>query len=395
MTGLAATLVPIFLAAVSAPLAASDLIVYLQWVHVWVPTLGILGVGLRDLVGGNDDGPDEAVEADVDFLGEGLGAPPEDDLDGVGDGLGTEHDGGLGEVEPRIDDLEAELAELSSTVSAIHGEHETMLGSVEDIEENIRKLLEVYEVVTQGANPFADDPRAVAAGTGGFGLLEQDGGEPAADGTDLGEETLFDDVAEGPTSAEVEEEEEGLSFDDLKTEFEFVGEGETAEASPARSPPVPDDATGHEPDDIDDSSARSNEATPAAEQPTSDDGEKPYLADLPGGFGAELVVMEWLHYLVDESSVAEAMRAVRYYRTVDWIGDGVASHLQTVLSGMNPNRELAATDGGRPTELSVDHHTRSLEYISQLGDLHAGTRQGTAGALSDLGPGREDRGIQR
>lgn len=402
MTELAVALVSLLSVSVAVPVTPVELVDHLQWVHVWLPSLGLLGMGLRGMFGGDDDDDDDE-SADDDPLGYGFGGSPDGGGggldDGFEDGLGDEEEA-FDEVGPRIDDLETELDDLASTVSAVHGDHEELKDSLDEIEDNVRKLLEVYEVVTQSMNPFADEAPAFAGGanaSGGpsaFGLLDGDEedleGEldAAAEDEPVGADELFGDLDEEAEAEalleEAADEDEGLSFDDLKSEFDFVGDGSETEGDAAGNEGAADS-------DLDfDGDAGS---TPAVEG-----SEKPYLRALPDGFGAELLVMEWLDYLVAESSVQGALRAVRYYGTVGWISEEVATHLQTVLTGMSPPQELAATDGGQPAELSVDHHTESLEYISQL--------RAIAGEGSPLGesPGHrvgtprhdeEDYGVQR
>lgn len=370
---------------------------HLRWLHVWLPSTGLLAMGLGDLLGGDEDDEDSGsgVAGDDDFLdGGGFEDDLEADADGFDGGLDEEEDDPLAEVEPRLSGLEAEIEDLSVTVSSIHGEHESMRESVDDIEANVRKLLEVYEVVTQGANPFADAPPAAPSGGEGFGLLDGDGGSETDASDDVGD--LFDDVDdeeaadESPTegSAESDEPSAGLSFDELKSEVEFdrkVGDDDGNEAVP------PDDELA----DLD-LDGTDDAEPPEPDRPSTVGPEKPYLTELPGGYGAELLVMEWLDYLVSESSISEAIRALRYYRTVDWISDDVASHLQSVLSGATPPRELATPDGGLPAELSVEHHSQSLEFVSRLSALGGSNPIGSPdGTLDGLGLGRRDHGVQR
>jgi flagellar protein FlaE len=95
-----------------------------------------------------------------------------------------------------------------------------------------------------------------------------------------------------------------------------------------------------------------------------------------------MIVVEWLEYLTDASGYRETARAIDYYEDIEWIGPGVAEDLREYLRGFDD------VDGGGDG-LTIDDHTTSLEYISQL--------DGTGGAsvaLSKLGGGG-GRGIQR
>ncbi|MFC6723809.1 FlaD/FlaE family flagellar protein, partial [Halobium palmae] len=92
---------------------------------------------------------------------------------------------------------------------------------------------------------------------------------------------------------------------------------------------------------------------------------KPYLTALPSAYVADLVVMEWLEYLVDESSPTDAARAIRYYENVDWISETVEEKLLDFLVGFGEIDEGTAVLPGTE-ELTRTHHTRSLSYINRL-----------------------------
>ena len=399
---------PLLLAALAGPTPLVD-----PWVgHAGLAATGLLAMGFRNLIGGGgDDEAGSGVAGDEDFLeGGDFGAGlDDDDVEGFDDGLGGDDDDPLAEVEPRLSDLEADIEELSQTVSSIHGEHEGMRDSVQEIEDNVRKLLEVYEVVTQGANPFADGPSGPAAAGGGgtFGLLAGEGEDAAGveedsiaaeDPDDDG--GLFDDLEDAADDGSEEEatddepeDDEGLSFEDLKSEFEFPEEHADEE----------DRLLGDvDPADLEYEPVRA-EAPSAADRSASRRGRdasgKPYLLELPDGYGAELLVMEWLDYLVSESSVPDAMRAIKYYGTVDWIAEDVAVELQSVLTNVTaPAGRAAAADGGLPTELTVEHHTRSLEFVARLAELEGGPggpRGSPNETLAGISLGRRDHGVQR
>lgn len=406
MSGPLGTAVPLFLSTVAVPLGEGPL--HFGTLQAGLALGGLLGMGLRGFIGGGDkdeEAPSE-ISADEDFLDAGeFGGGEPDDEPGF-DGLDEDEDDQLEEIEPRIDDLEHELEELASTISAVRGENQAMQESVEDIESNVRQLLEIYEVVTRGANPFVDEADEAPRGGGSFGLLEA-GETTAAAPTEVTETTSVDDLfadaepvgdesaaadpddrtenesvgaaASGASAADGNDPRgEGLSFDELKSEFEFRDDEPDASES---EPPATNSAPAQ------------GQRSRRIDEPR---GAKPYLQTLPGGYGAELLTMEWLTYLVSESSLADAIRAIRYYRTVKWIAEDVAAELQEILTGMTPERQWAAPDGGLPSELTVDHHTQSLEYIAELDALTSGDRRlrgpEPRGRTHHRG---EDHGVQR
>ena len=61
------------------------------------------------------------------------------------------------ELGQRVSELENEVESISASMSTLKQENEHISESVQGMENNIRKLLEVYEIVTRGVNPFVDD----------------------------------------------------------------------------------------------------------------------------------------------------------------------------------------------------------------------------------------------
>ncbi len=197
-------------------------------------SLGLVGVGLVSWLG--DDGSDEVeqegdvgdefdMDEDDEFGMDGF----DDDFGGM-DGMGGAEEGGASstELDNRIEDLESEVANVSSTANTVRSENEQISEKVDDVEENVRKLLEIYEMVTRGVNPFVDDvnPDAGMGGGGGdFGLFaDEDGGQTEteedlgsdiadAEAEDFFEDDAFDDEFEEEEEFDPEDEDFGEEFD--------------------------------------------------------------------------------------------------------------------------------------------------------------------------------------
>lgn len=404
--------------------------------------------------GDEDDGSTEEEsgaddQGDDALFGEGGGdefadlGDGGDDMDDMDDDLGGDLGGGGGaaateELEQRIEELENELGSLSSTTSTVKSENEEISTTVEDIEENVRQLLEIYEMVTRGVNPFVDDVQAGGMsdadtfGVFGTGDEEdpssQDLDDSIADAEaedffddDLGD---FDDAADD-VNASVEREDsdldvptdgdgggEGKSFEDLKQEYES-GDAEWADEELDDGIPESDgtddgfDMDATDGDVFDDAAAADTDDsggtidTGASSEQQESDGDlqfaentvagptdaKPYLGGLPDGYVADLIVLEWLEYLLGESNRPDVVRAIRYYEAIDWIDEPAAEQLRSFLDGFGVAED--DTDGDVPAHLTIDHHVRSLEYIGQLaGD-------GSEHMIGRLAHGGGRHGIQR
>jgi archaellum component FlaD/FlaE len=85
---------------------------------------------------------------------------------------------------------------------------------------------------------------------------------------------------------------------------------------------------------------------------------RPYLRSLPGNAYAELLVFDWLVSLRERTDTATALKALRFYETVEWLTPEVVDALVDRLV------ELDGPTDGRP--LSVDDHLASLHAIALL-----------------------------
>ncbi|GAB7009660.1 FlaD/FlaE family flagellar protein [Halorubrum trueperi] len=494
-----------------------------------VATLGLVGASVLDRFlddGGADDDDSGGMGGDDPFGGGGMGGggmgggmggggDDFDDFDGMdewddgfddGDGGGSSTD----ELENRLDDLENEVASLSSTVSTVRSENEEISAAVDDIEEDVRNLLDIYEMVTRGINPFVDDSSGFdsvnGGGEGSFGLfdddeeeteseddLDEDVANADADGffdddlldddfeEDEDEDDGFDELDEGmdgehtddgdPADASSETaaaddgddmNDDGKSFSELKEEYD-AGEADWADEEgsdadvPADEDPFEggdgsfDDTPGDETDPFengDDSfddnlgvddgvdafdegmstagpAENGHEPDPQSgrgQRPGGDPAEasgdgfeyvreddlsgtrgKPYLTELPGDYVGDLLVMEWLEFLVSESDVTDAVRAINYYERIEWVGPAAAARLRDFLSGFGTiDRNIVDRSG--TDRLVREHHTRSLRYVTQLNgtsghlllldrwdDLAGGSLVGGgAPAFGSRGGGRSD-----
>ncbi len=210
-------------------------------------------------------------------------------------------------------------------------------------------------------------------------LLDDDAIDDGFD-HDLADDDLFDDVIEDEKTEANAGATDPAHEQELEPEPAPASEREPAADSGATA------ATDTDPDPVQTNDTGASEGTtePSEQRPAAVDGEdeagegKPYLGTLPEGFAADLVIVEWLEFLVSEGGVRETASAIDYYETIDWIDEDVAGALQEYLRGF---------DGGESGTLTVDHHARSLNYIGQL--------NGDAVAASRLHAGGGTDGIQR
>ena len=431
-------------------------------------SVGLVGSAILDRFFGDDevadDGDplmnDDGLEGDDGF----------DDFDDMGEmddwddpfGGDADEDGeSTDELDHRLTELEDEVARLSSTVNTVRSENTEISNTVDDIGENVRKLLDIYEMVTRGINPFVDDAQP-GGGAGGFedgslGLFDSDDEETdedelddsvaSADAEGFFDEELLDDADDelvefdetdadefedetGVTEemeTEITDDSSGKSFSELKDEYE-AGEAEWADddfgfdeglpESDEKGAPIDGEFGNAEPVETDEMLFEADTEELAADEPaasldeaetsagdveagsdslasagteadsendSSDDGgfefghttesedddARPYLTALPDEYVGDLLVIEWMEFLVENADVADAARAVRYYERIGWLAPDVARTLESYLVGFG-RVNVAETDRPGTMELSQSHHVRSLEYVRSLSGESAG-----------------------
>ena len=286
--------------------------------------------------------------------------------------------------------------------------------------------------------------------SGGFDDLDDGDGGDGGDGGGKSFEELkaeyesgeadWDDDADG---SEADEEESGFDEDDADGDADGPSMDEpdiTEELEDGTDDPEPEDDTlggleGADPEEEQDTGADDGDtiveqtadpesgagdetgAEGGAEPPVS--GDKPYLETLPSGYVADIVVMDWLEFLVEEAGIDGAARTIAYYEAIGWVDEPAAETLQTFLNGFGGE---VADDPEPRSSLGVPHHNTSLRFISRIvnpdmemvsfggapGPERSRTAPGVDGVVADNGisrarnraqgrPGREpgsERGIE-
>jgi len=87
---------------------------------------------------------------------------------------------------------------------------------------------------------------------------------------------------------------------------------------------------------------------------------KPYLDALPESYAAEIVVFEWLDFLLEDFGYQGANEAMQYYESVGWITEDVQTTLNDYLVGINEPDANTVQDG------DIDSHKLSLVYVARL-----------------------------
>ena len=327
-------------------------------------------MGLWNWFGGTmDEGDEEPAGSDATTDVAGIAGG----TDAVPDDEGPD----LVELEHRIGELEEGLERDASRIESVQHSQEQVADRVEEMNETVRDLLGVYDRLTSDVNPFLDGEADGDAGQ--FGVVNGNGEhgiDPDHGAYDVPGEAV-DEREHDPTGAVAEawdgadtdgadvREEDGPAADDVFGFEDVVAdlEGDEAPSGAGGTDDTAEATVGTEaPRATNDDSGTGRGA--GDEEPT--DGA-PYLTDLADDYAADVLVLEWLAELVETTGPAAALKAISYYEDVGWIGPSVSTDLEEYLAG--PGIDVHV-DPSEPTELTVEDHATSFEYILKLDAIH-------------------------
>lgn len=274
-------------------------------------------------------------------------------------------DGILPKILPRLRGLEQDFENLSTTVSTLDGKHSSIRETVDAIENDVRMLVEIHEHLVKGRYPIAQKSGEISDIGVPRNSSKEEHKPQGSQKDDL--QSLFDDETDAESVDDGWKDGGAMSFQDEKSEFELI-----AENGPENAPAPGAEGWMHldveAPSGVrssDDKDEPGDDWVTSTATPNERPG-KPYLTTLPTGFGAEILLMDWLDFLVRRTSPSGACQALRYYRTIDWITNEVAEELQNILAGVHDLRTRGTPTEGHSNNLSIDDHAQSLEFISQI-----------------------------
>ncbi len=339
---------------------------------------------------------EEPLEAEEEF------EEFEDDADEDSGGLSGLKE--MSELMGRLDEIEDKLTRLDSGLAMIRDDTTQVRERMNQTDQDIRKLLSVYEVVSAKFNPFIDFSDKPGAG---LTPVEE---QPPAVGADRVIRVQHEVRSDMKTSQRRESEDDfDLPPFDLEGDlpefqpFDAAGAGppSTARGNSAR----PDaDAPPWEPGTLtavpqrfekrqnaqDDMIMRENaQERKVRAAARSKHNKKPLLAYVSHDFLTLTLVMRWIEFLFERVTRDKLSLVLDYYVDVGWISEDVKSEvmsyargeMQDVTKYMAPEevrednfRELVSPPAApykkvEDWRLSADDHLKSLLFIQKIAGL--------------------------
>jgi flagellar protein FlaE len=97
---------------------------------------------------------------------------------------------------------------------------------------------------------------------------------------------------------------------------------------------------------------------------SEEDLQRPYLAQMPGKYAAEITLFEWLDFLLERGGVKRSLEAIDYYETIGWVGSDAAEELRNHVRGF-----AGPADEDEHTDLEMTDHVLSLVFIARLASM--------------------------
>lgn len=231
-----------------------------------------------------------------------------------------EMEGHYDEIREKLEDLESRLEQVDASSTALRSE----LGQFEDrfnsIENNVREMLSLYEMVTKNQNPFFQ-PDGSNDDRGATNVIKT--GEPSFD-----EEIVPSKPSDQINNQPMEEKEiqkEGASGGLSLPEPNFPDFGEISAENPGN---VLDS------DDLDNS-------------PESN-----------------MLLLRWIEFIMQKVGYTGLSSTLEYYVQIGWISQDAARKIMAFSTGIDPN----GTDVKTPkrSTLTVREHLVSLYFVTKL-----------------------------
>ncbi|MDY7083374.1 MAG: flagella accessory protein C, partial [Halobacteria archaeon] len=367
-----------------------------------------------------DEENDPLNEMEVDNMSESetdeIGMEGEFEMDTESSGGGGVEEERVTEIESRMEDLESDVEDISSSVSAVRRENESVGESVQEIEDNVRKLLSIYEMVTKGENPFDEGEQTVHKGGGndeeGFGLFGGDGDEeiepPETEQEQEQDEKMFESDTDITEEFETEGDEakddsmdeaddtEDIDLEDMLSQAQSLSSGSGPETG-VFDTKEEDDEDEHETQigefkkefekrkkmlwkQMGDSEESSLPLDMSEEE---DEGESYYLEEIQQDYVSDLLMLNWISYLLMRIDFIPLDAVLEHYVRIGWISPEVRDEMlkyEEMLSPTGGNVRVGK-NGSKDDEFAglpsidelEDMSYRELQQVAKTLDVKANT----------------------
>jgi flagellar protein FlaD len=337
---------------------------------------------LKDFDEEYDEEAEEETYEELRSPGDEEGFSPPEDIDGFeddeGGGLTSVKD--LSEMLGRMEEIEDKIGRLDSALATEKSERTKVVDSLTQMDQNIRKLLSIYEIVSAKFNPFIDVSEEGAPKTGVQVQAPEELELPDIDlEGDLPEFTPYGEEHEESTSGHRKMPETSRETSPWEPGMPTQAVGMTTQRMKPSSRTIPLDTVSKD--------ERYEREMRAAAR--SKHNKKPLLAYIPYDYLTLVLVMRWVEFMFERVPRDKISLVLDYYVDVGWISEDVKSEIMsyargemqdvTKYMGYEEAREEVFKDLPAPQaapykkvedwRLSADDHLKSLLFIQKIAGL--------------------------
>lgn len=266
-------------------------------------------------------------------------------------------------IDANVKEMSEKIARLATSIEGDKGDRADFEAKLEQMEERMRKLSALTEMISAQYNPFvgAAPSENEALPPPEFGLAAPPLPYPAAPANASGGDPLAS-VASAlvppapPLDAQPEDPFAATADDPTfappgAAAFE---EGALPDASPAFAPPA---------------------SAPDAAMAADDDASPARLWTVRPGFGSSMLMLSWADMLLKNAPDRNALlQLLDYYHNIAWIGPPARDQLLAYADGIRQNAGVApAADDWRAP---LDVHEKSLLFVEKLRAITDGRNKG-------------------
>jgi len=267
----------------------------------------------------------------------------------------------FGQLTEKLNEVDAKMGRIDMVISTIKNESTQFQDQIGQLEEDMRKLLSVYEVVSARFNPFID-------------MNEEAREFPEAE--------LPEDLKPEPHPVVSKKEDEEMATvedippfrpyghgkpDRTPTEGKFFGR-EGAESETPWEPKLSTLAVERqgadfpEPSEEAQSPERFKTESPLGREPPTVKGKTPILTHISHDYLTLVLVMRWIEFLFERTTRDKISLVLDYYKDIGWISEDVKSEIMAYARGeMQDVMKYMAHEEARDDALGGDVPT-SLSY---------------------------------
>lgn len=317
-----------------------------------------------------EEAPAEAEEAEE--------TEDEETAEDAGVGVGNLKE--MSEILGRLEEVEDKLGRIDSALTMLRNDTAQVKDRMNQSEQDMRKLLSVYEIVSAKFNPFIDvsdkAPEKATPQTPSVVGLEL---PPISIGGDLPE---FEPYQEGESEVK---------------SFKIGKQAESNRVSPPWEPETSTVVVDRGPVGRGKERSQPNEVQPRQTEAPSErevravakskHNKKPMLAYIPHDYLSLVLVMRWIEFLFERVTRDKISLVLDYYVDVGWISDDVKSEIMSYARGEMQDvtkymaseenredvfREMPQTPPAAPYKkvedwrMSADDHLKSLLFVQKI-----------------------------